>query len=164
MGTSGGFVSIPREHPGDFSHAQILIQNLHSGERLSVCHPFDHPQVGRSVGRHLGEVGYDEHLVLIGDVAERSTDGTCRFTADTRINLVKDEGSGATGEHETKREHGPSQFATRCNLGQGKWMGARICCQQEGHLLSSITLHVDGHPRVGHGEGPQMLFSGRGQG
>ena len=122
------------------------------GHRLVVALALLHRKVGVGERRDLWEVGHDEHLVPIAEVAERATDGETRLSPDAGVDLVEHEDGWGLRQHAPQGQHRPSQLAARRHLRQRLQWGTRVGCEQERHLTPIRAVDLDAHVRLGHGQ------------
>ena len=75
-----------------------------------------HDQMPVPERRNLGQMGDDQHLILLAEGGESVPNGYGRFATDAGVDLVKDERGGATGslpppgQQEPDGQHGPGQL------------------------------------------------------
>ena len=85
--------------------------------------------------RDLGEMRDDQHVIVLGQVSERTADGRRRPAADPGVDLVEHQGAGrvvlATGQDEPEGEHRPRQLAARGHLGEGEQRRPGLADEQE---------------------------------
>ena len=98
--------------------------------------------------RHLRQVRDAEDLVLRGDAAQASTEGLPRPPAESRINLIKDQGArfACVAECLLNGERDATQLTARGDLGNGSGWLARIRGKHERDVVSAPLINGAWHP------------------
>ena len=95
MGAGGVAVGLARQHAGQLDHPLVVVEQAGPGHGGGVVALLGHPHLGVGVGRHLGQVGDDQHLVPVGQAGQRAAHGERGGAADAGVDLVEDQGGGA---------------------------------------------------------------------
>ncbi len=113
MGLGSAGIFLPCQHPRQFAHPLILIEqnDVAGGESSTVgggrVRRLDDPDVPVRVGRNLRQVGDNYHLNMLGKHGKPLADLNRGFSADAGVDFVEDEGRHGVnrGQHDLDGKH-----------------------------------------------------------
>ena len=92
----------------------------------------------------------DQHLVSLGQPAERFPNGGGGGASDPGVDLVEHEHRRGLGEDKPEGQHRPGQLPARGDLAERQERASRVGRQLEPHVVAGVRPHV--HPEPGLGE------------
>lgn len=145
----GGFAR-GAEHADEFFDSLIALHFVEAGNGATVAQAFGNEVVVAGKGRHLGEVGDGDDLVVFAQFTHFEADGAGDFAAHVGVDFIEDEQGGIvlTGKSAFEREHDAGHFAAGGDEAQGFEGFAGVGAEEEVHHFLAM--------RTGGGAGGEL--------